>query len=345
MTEVTDANVEPTAAEVADAKEWEDVAQELFPGLPGAETTTTTTVEPAPETTTTTTVAPDETTTTTTTVAPDTTTTTTTIDPNESAEDKAAREAAEATTTTTTVEPTSADVAARDSRRAAREARAQVDAIAKDVREKMFKDAPTVLQDADGDPITSIQDVMQLINPATIGSADHPQGRGFTEEEAGMWFLSAQQKFNQGVADMEKRITQIAEVQADFIDQANTVAYEFGALLKGNEKLRNDLWAEYSKTLVKDPVSGQTIGVPVSMESFYRTALKPYADAEAKADDQTAEQARVAKEAADAAEAKKKKEREDRSDIFGRGNVDDISDPEEKEWAKAAEVVFGPKKK
>lgn len=332
-------NNAPSEAEIAETNEWDAAQKELFPGL-NQDTTTTTTVETtqAPEdtTTTTTTAAPaDDTTTTTTTVAPDTTTTTTTIDPNETAEQKAEREKKEAEIAAE-VEENLPDTSARDARQIARDAQKQVAEVAKDVREKMFKDAPTVLKDADGDPITSINDVMKLINPVT--------NEAFTQEEAGIWLLSAQQKFNQGLEQMEKQITQIAEVNVDLKDQADAVTYKYGELLKADTALRDRVWAEYEKTLVKDPDSGIITSMPVSLEAFYDTLLAPYAKLAESMENNTAEENRRAAEAQKAEEERKKKERQDRSDIFGRGNVDDLTDPEDKEWAQAATVVFGPKK-
>lgn len=338
----------PTEAQKTEANEWDAAQKDLFPGLSKIEdesTTTTTTAPPEDSsTTTTTTVAPDESsTTTTTTVAPDesSTTTTTTIDPNETAEQKVEREKKEKEEADKIAAEVAAnlppDADARKARQTQREAQQQVEAVAKDVREKMFKDAPTVLQDADGDPITSIADVMKLINPAT--------NEGFTQEEAGMWLLAAQQKFNQNLADMDKRITQIAETLVDVKDQADSITYKYGDLLKSDEKLRDRLWAQYEGTLIKDPESGIIIGAPVNMEEFYDIALAPYAKLAENMKNSTDEADRVAKEAADKAEKDRKaKERADRSDIFGRGNVDANTDPEDKEWATAMETVFGPKK-
>jgi hypothetical protein len=335
-------STEPNEAQKAEANEWDSVAKDLFPKLHDdtSETTTTTTVEP--ESTTTTTTAEPESTTTTTTVEPTSTTTTTTIDPNETEDQKKAREAEEART----AEENLPDTSARDARQIARDAQRQVSEVAKDVREKMFKDAPTVLQDADGDPINSVEDVMKLINPLTIGSEENPQGRGFTREEAGMWLLSAQQKFNKNLAEMDTRISSIAETLVDLKDQADSITYRYGELLKSDKGLRDRLWTQYDKTLVKDPATGIITDAPVSMEEFYEIALAPYAKlAESMENNNTAEQTRAAADAAKKAEADKKKERADRSDIFGRGNVDDLTDPEDKEWAEAANAVFGPKKK
>lgn len=324
----TDGNqVVPTEAELAESKEWDEAAQDLFPGFSNNETTTTTTVEP--------TQVPDDTTTTTTTEAPsNVTTTTTTVDPNETAEQKADREKKEAdalTTSTTTEEP---DFSARDSRVAARENAKAVDEMATDVREKMFKDTPKVLQDADGDPITSIADVMKLQNPNT--------GEAFTQEEAGIWLLAAQQKFNQNIADMEKRINQIAEVNVDLKDQVEMVTYHYGELLKADEALRDKLWAQYEKTLVKDPDTGIITDMPVSLEDFYETALAPYAKLAESMENQSEQKEKDAAEAKRLADEAKQRSRQDRSDIYGGGNNVDTMDDDEKEWAAAHKAVFDP---
>lgn len=231
------------------------------------------------------------------------------------------------------------DTSALDARIAARQQTQAVDAVKADVRKEMFADVPTELRDADGDPIKSIEDVTKLINPRTQ--------KPFTDEEAGMWLLSAQQQFNTNLANIDKQVEQIAEVNMDLKDQADMVNYRYGALLKEMPELRDKLWARYQNTLVKDPKSGIITKAPVSLEEFYETALEPYAvmgrDAEAK---ETAAKAASDKAAADAKaaeEAKKIKTRQDRSDIFGGGKVDDMSD-EDKEWNAAATAVFGPKK-
>jgi hypothetical protein len=231
-----------------------------------------------------------------------------------------------------TVEP---DTSARDARVAQRQTAQEIQAVKDDVREQMFADTPKVLQDADGDPIKSIEDVQKLINPQT--------GVAFTAEEAGMWLLSAQQQFNQNLANMEKRIDQIAEVNLDLKDQADIIGYNYGELLKEMPELRDELWAEYEKTLIRDPDTHLIIAAPVALESFYRMALKPYVDLAAKLEaDEVARNTAEPTKAPDPA-ANRRQSRQDRSDIYG-GGKSEITDPEEKEWADAAEAVFGPLK-
>lgn len=337
---VVPAPVAPTAeeaAEAAEAKEWDDAASELFPGIKSTQ-------------------KPEE------------------KKPDEQAKpEKTAEEIAAETAAAKDKKPDAAagasndagakgkdggeagadadeeaeapDTTARDARLAARQTAQVAETVRADVVKQMFADAPTELHDADGDPIKSIDDVMRLKNPRT--------GVAFTEEEAGMWLLSAQQKFNDQVKAREATIDKITEVNMDIKDQADVVAFEYGALLKEMPELRDQLWAEYLKSLKTDPKTGIITEAPFSLENFYRIALKPYVDLANTLPDEEAPAVGAdgkpvppvvdeAKAKADAEEAKKKK-LADRGDLYGGGKGDDM-DPEEKEWAEAATAVFGPRK-
>lgn len=308
------------AAAEADAKEWDDAADEFFPGLKSTKKKEEKKPNEQTDTTTTTTETPQ-------------TTTTTTIDPNETPEQKTAREAKEAADAAADAEEDEPDTTARDARLAQRESARQAEIVKADVRKQMFADVPQQLQDADGDPIKSIEDVMKLINPRTK--------EPFTEEDAGMWLLAAQQQFNQNLANTEKQIEQIAEVNVDLKDQADSISYQYGELLKAMPKVRDQIWAEYEKTLVKDEKSGIIIKAPVSLERFYEIALQPYAKL---AENLEAEEtAKAAEDAKIAAETAKKNSRADRSDIFG-GSSAGMTDTEDAEWNEAATTVFGPRK-
>lgn len=314
--------------EQTEANEWGDAEKQIFPGLkkPGDDDTTTTTTA-APEVTTTTTVAPDT-----------TTTTTVAIDPNETPEQKAEREAAEAAAATP---PPTFDQAKHDARVNSRAYAEQVKVTATDVKSKMFAKSPETLVDGDGDPINSIADVAgRLINPVT--------NEPFTDTEAGEWLASAQTKFNRAKDAESKEIDRIAEVNVDLKDQADFINHKYGDMLKANTALRDRLWAQYERTLVKDAESGVVTDMPVSLEEFYDIACAPYAEAPVTptttpettvAPEQTPEQKA---EADRAAEAAKQAERADRSDIFGGANPDNAIDDDTKEWLDAEKVVFGP---
>lgn len=308
------------AADAAEAAEWDQAGKDLFPELnkeqkKDEQTDTTTTTTQVPETS---------------------TTTTTIVDPNETDEQRTEREAKEAADEAAEAENGAPDTTAISARVAAREAAQAVEAVKSDIRTKMFAEVPQVLQDADGDPIKSIDDVVKLINPRTK--------EPFTEEEAASWLLSAQQQFNQNLTQVEKQIDQIAEVQVDLKDQADMLTYEYGELLKEMPELQEQLWTEYEKTLVKDEKSGIIIKAPVSLSNFYKLALKPYVDLAAKLEGDAvakteADEAAAAKATADA-EAAKRQKRQDRSDIYGGGKTDTQTE-DEKEWGAAAKSVFG----
>lgn len=227
--------------------------------------------------------------------------------------------------------------AAREARAAARESAQIVETLKNDIREKLYANIPTRLQDAEGDPINSPEDVMQLINPVT--------NKPFTTEEAGVWFLNAQRQFNENYQAMEKEIEQIAELNLDIKDWADSINYKYGEILKKDTKLRDELWADYVDTLeVKD---GVIVGAPVNMERFYERALRPYA-VSAQADKDKAEaDARAAAEAEEKAkkeaEQQRKTARQDRSDIYGGEKDTSVMDDDDKEWSEAAEAYYGRK--
>jgi hypothetical protein len=216
----------------------------------------------------------------------------------------------------------------------------------------MYADLPKTLVDAEGDKIETIDDVMKLINPRT--------GELFTEVEAGTWLLAAQQKFNEGMAQIEKQIDQIAELNADFKYQVDIVNYKYGEWLKANPDERDSLFAEWQTTLTTDPKTNIITAMPMSLEKFYDLALKHRVTAGDKpapaaiaapgtgGDDEAAIKAQQDEQARKEAEIKQRREqkRADRSDVYAapQPNTDD---PEDKEWADAAQSYYGnalPKK-
>lgn len=325
--------VEPTADEAqqaAEDAEWQDAAKELFPGLDKPKTEEKTDGTAKPETTTQTTAATPE-------------------NPDDKKPDAEQGDGNDTQEEDGSNQPSDPEAAARAARAAARQSAQVVDEIKVDIRKQMFADAPTELKDADGDPIKGIDDVMKLRNPRT--------GVAFTEEEAGMWLLSAQQQFNQQVASTDKQIEQIADVALTIKDEADSVAYEYGEILKAMPELRDEIWADYQETLQKDAKTGIITKAPISLKKFYDRQLKPYVDKALALEDTPAVGAlpaapgtpapaappaptdpAAAKAAADAAKAAK---RADRSDIYTAGKAN-VTDPEEDEWAAAATEVFGP---
>lgn len=226
----------------------------------------------------------------------------------------------------------------REYRRRQLELEADRKEIAKDVREKMFSDVPTQLTDADGDPIESVADVMQLKNPVT--------GKRFTAEEASQWLLGAQRQVEKQQDATEKEVEKITDVNLNLKEEADTVRDKYGELLAHMPKLRQRVWSEYQKTLKRDEKTDTIIDAPVSMEAFYNTVLAPYMREVEKLKSETAaEEQRKAKEAADAKKKKVEEEKRysqsDREDIFStRTKSQENMDPEEKEWAEVAKEHF-----
>lgn len=319
---------EPSADELDD-NEWEDAQDEIYPGIKAAKKKDSKQDDPNKPEKTAEEIAAEE---------------AAKKDPAANAEETDAEKVERESREAAAQNDGKPNAAARDARIAARESAQQVEKMQSDVREKMFADLPTTLQDADGDPINGIEDVQKLINPRT----QEP----FTEEEAGMWLLSAQQKFNESLVSAEKQIEKVANVNMDLKDQADRVTEKYGKMLAAKPELRDKLWLRFEKTLVKDGKSELITDMPFPLEEFYDTALEPYLEIEKQAVSPVApvvpgETAPTAEEKA-AADAKAKKEadeakqqrRADRSDIYAPNNAPQPDD-EEKEWGEAAKEVFG----
>jgi len=228
---------------------------------------------------------------------------------------------------------TDAQRAAIEQRSVERESKEFHQAIKEDIREELFSDVQTELRDAEGDPIKTIEDVQKLINPATQ--------EAFTEEEAAVWLLQAQQDLNTRLQETEKGIEMIAETNLALKDEADIIRERYGELFKAMPDVQKQVWSEFEKTLIKDPKTGIVLRAPVSLESFYSTALAGYT----KLADMMEEQAKAKQVEQPPEETKqeekvvKKKAHTDREDIYSGGKSDTLS-AEDKEWAAAAKEVF-----
>ena len=200
-----------------------------------------------------------------------------------------------------------------------------IQALKKEVEEALYPEGiDRQLRDSDGDPITGIDDLTKLINPRT--------GELFTDEEAGAWLLSAQQRLNKDVEAVENFIEQVAEVNANVKSGAERVADKYGAILSKDDKLRARLLDAYDKTLVKDPKTGITINNPVDVEEFFDIALEDKLNEFVKSEEEA--KIKAAKEAKLKAEQDAKANQNDRGDLKPSGKSDEL-DPEDKEWAQA----------
>jgi hypothetical protein len=179
--------------------------------------------------------------------------------------------------------------------------------------------------------------VQKLINPRT--------GQPFTEQEAGVWLLAAQSQLNQKLAETDKEVARVAEVNMDLKDQADMVLYNYGELLKVKPELGKEVWAEFEKTLVKDPKSGIITKAPISLERFYELALKPYVELAKKLEADAAAEAKAETDRKAAEEQAKLKVRQDRSDIYGGGKPDAGLSDEDKEWGRGSQRCLRAAKK
>lgn len=243
---------------------------------------------------------------------------------NETPEQKAEREKKEAEEAAAEQPPD--NPATREARNAVLQLSQDRQAMAEDVKEKLFPDMQTELQDADGEPIRTVEDVMKLNNPNT--------GKAFTAEEATQWLFAATRHLEKQIATTEKKIEKIAEVNVSLKDQADAIKVKYGALLKANPNgIREKLYAAFQKTLKKDPKTGIIIDAPMSMQELYETALAPYAYLAEKLEKEEADRAK------NEAEVTRQRTQSDRTDVVPGGKGDTM-DSEEKEWSNAAKEYY-----
>ena len=252
---------------------------------------------------------------------------------NETPEQKTEREAKEAAEAEKNKAPV--DRSIRDQRATQRELIADEEAMVADIQEQLFADVPKELLDMDGDPIRTIQDVMKLENPATK--------KAFTEEEATLWLMAAQQNLSAIRQKNEKTAQEYAQVNLSLKDQADNVKDKYGELLKAMPDLAKEVHAAFMETLIKDEKTGIITKAPVSLEKFYDTALKGYVKLAEQLEAKTVEDQKH-EEAIKKAEEEKNniQRRNDRQDIYVPGGKDTRSD-EDKEWDAATKSYYGTK--
>lgn len=226
-------------------------------------------------------------------------------------------------------EAASPDNSVREARATQRKLAEEAKTVQQDLRKELFSDIPDELQDADGDPIRTIEDVMQRQNPNT--------GKPFTEEEAAAWLLAAQQNLNQKKAEADKKVEQITDTLLSLKDQSENIKLKYGKLLEANPNgIRERVWNAFQKTLVRDKETNIIVDAPVSLEEFYEAALAPYVlmhqqmEKDAQAKEEADKKAEAAKQ-----EAERAKDQSDRQDIYS-GGKSETQDSEEKEWEQAA---------
>jgi hypothetical protein len=202
----------------------------------------------------------------------------------------------------------------------------------------MYPNRQTELTDGDGDPIRSIEDVMEHINPVTR--------EPFTEEEAGMWLLSAQKQHAEALAAENSKLDNLAELNVDFKFDCDYLMEKYGKYFEADKDLQKQVWADYiAKAGVKlDEKNGFLTEKPaMSVVDFYELKMAPIM---AKSEQATVDAETAAKAAQQAeemskkqAEIERKQSRADRADIYGPKQQNDKVDKEEEEWAEAAKAI------
>lgn len=271
----------------------------------------------------------------------ETTTTTTTVKPNPEDEDEDAKsgkgddadkDGKPGTGTPSGAEDEEADrgeseAARREYRVAQRDYSKQLETAKNTVREQLYADVPKELQDKDGNPIKSIEDVMQYINPVTQET--------FTQEDATAWLSAQQQELNKSLDATDKEIEQIADLNLDLRDQMDSINDRYGELFKADPMLRNKIADKFEKTL---KFKGEVIvDSPLNMEEFFDDMLAPYVELgqrlESEAETKQREADEAEKRRKDEEKDRKRQRRSDRSDVFGGGDGDiDTRSDDDKEW-------------
>lgn len=229
------------------------------------------------------------------------------------------------------------DPAAATARKTQREIQQDREAYVTDIKEKLYPDLKTELEDSEGNPIRTVSDLMKLENPVTK--------KAFTEDEATIFLMQAKSKLAENNQKAEDRVNKVADVLITVRDEALAVKHKWGALLQELNKERpgfaDRLLANYKRTLRTDPETGVIIEAPLSAEDFYDDALSGYEEARKalktgeQVKQESQEEVKKAQVQADKARTKR-----DRGDITSSNNTD-TRNQEDKEWDQAEQEVFG----
>lgn len=193
------------------------------------------------------------------------------------------------------------------------------DAAVQAVVQDLFQDEiPNPLVDSDGDPITSVSDMLQLVNPRTQQPFTYDEARAWMDEKKASYDAAVQERVTEANRVIENNTTiqrGVAKVQA-----------EYGDLLKQMPEVAQQLIDTYQRTLEITP-NGNVTKAPVDIVDFYNVSMKPYLDM-------------AEKQEAAANKEKIKRTKSDRADVSGRSNTDNRTDSD-KEWDTAFKEVLG----
>lgn len=185
------------------------------------------------------------------------------------------------------------------------------------------------LLDSKGEPIKTIEDVQNLINPDT--------GDYFTEDEAGAWLLNAQQTLNKNIEQLEDYADTIVDTNLSLKEGAERVEELYGELLNSIPDVAEQVFKAYEKTLIKDPKSGIVLKAPVDVVEFYGIALSGYKNMAEKMNTKK-EQEDAAKKAADLKAAKARQA--ERADLPRKSSDGARKDKGDDEWLEAYDSYF-----
>lgn len=159
----------------------------------------------------------------------------------------------------------------------------------------------------DGTPINSVEQLTQVINPAT----EEP----YTRDEAATLLLDARKIVDDNIVAYEKRVDELTDINVSFKEEADEVDRLYGDVLKAFPDVAKDLLEAYQKTF-KVSADGQYVeNVPVSPLAFYGPALRPFRNATDQVTQKAAEEKAAEEKIAN--DAKIKAEQEDRGDLGG----------------------------
>lgn len=194
------------------------------------------------------------------------------------------------------------------------------------VKDLYPEDIPNPLVDSDGDPIKSVSDMLNLVNPRT--------GEAFTYDEARAWIDEKTSQYQSAVQERLDEANRIVENNTSLTQGVAKVQQVYGKLLKSMPEVADKLVQTYEKTLEFTP-NGNVKKAPVDILEFYNVAMQPYVDMAEKA-----EQFKEAAEKKVEQREKIKRTKSDRADLSNTGDVDTRSESD-KEWDAAFREVLG----
>lgn len=177
-----------------------------------------------------------------------------------------------------------------------------------ELREALKLDSTyTTITLEDGTPITSVNQLTQVINPET----DEP----YTRDEAAQLLLDARQIVDDNLRSVEERVDALTDLNLNFKEEADEVDRLYGDILKAFPDVAKDLLEAYQKTFKVSADGNYVEEVTVSPLEFYGPALRPFRNATDQLKQQQADEAAAAAKAAQ--EAATKAQQEDRGDLGG----------------------------